>query len=90
MNRLNRTLFPLAVLLIVCFGVGFQLAVGCSNPPTPAQIDKVESDLCKARATYKLIAAAAGGRLDPLPGSPRAKLEAAEDAFCATRADGGP
>ncbi len=81
---------PGLLFVIACFVLGAAIPLACSNPPTPAQIDKVESDLCKARATYKLIAAAAGGKLDPLPGSPRAKLEAAEDAFCATRNDGGP
>lgn len=55
--------------------------VACSNTPPPKVTPE---DFCKARATYKALAAAAGGKLDPAPGSPRAKLEAEEDAFCAT------
>ncbi len=54
------------------------LLVGCSNLP-PAKT--IELDLCNARATYVI---ASGGQLDPAPGSPRAKLEAAEDKLCAT------
>ncbi len=56
------------------------LLVGCSNPPSAKTVEK---DLCAARAAYVI---ATGGKLDPAPGSPRAKLEAAEDAFCATLA----
>ena len=52
------------------------LLVSCSNPP-PAKT--VEKDLCLARADYK-----ASGIAPAAPGSIRAKLEAAEDAFCAT------
>lgn len=63
--------------LILCFVI-----IGCSTPaPSPKT---VETDLCAARAAYKAVAAAAGGKLDPAPGSARAKLEAAEDALCAT------
>ncbi len=59
------------------------LLTGCKSAKT------AEYDLCKARAEYKLANAAAGGVFDPKPGSPRAKLEAAEDAFCASPGDGG-
>ena len=54
--------------------------VGCSSPPSPKA---VELDLCAARRAYKLVAMAANGALDPVPGSPRDKLETAEDALCA-------
>lgn len=63
-------------------GAVFVMATGCAARPTPAQFARAESDLCKARAAYKLVAFAAGGALDPKPGSPRATLEAAEDALC--------
>lgn len=53
------------------------ILVGCSNTPPAQTVD----DFCKARAAYKLLS---GGKLDAPPGSPRAKLEAAEDEFCAT------
>ncbi len=56
------------------------LLFGCANPPSAKA---VETDLCNARALYKV---STDGSLDPEPGSPRAKLEAAEDAFCATLA----
>lgn len=55
------------------------LLFGCSNPPPPRTI---ELDLCAARAAYKVVAAAANGKLDPEPGSLRAKLEADEDVLC--------
>lgn len=51
------------------------MLVGCSSTPSART-----SAFCAARLAYKL---ATGGKLDARPGSPRAKLEAAEDAFCA-------
>ena len=74
-------LFTLAVFVAVAVAV-MAHQVGC-RPPTPAQIGKAEADLCKARAAWKVVAAAAGGALDPKPGTPRATLETAEDALCA-------
>jgi len=64
----------------------------CSSSSTPLQNPtsaKREAEFCAARAAYKAVAAAAGGALDPAPGSPRAKFEAAEDAFCKTVGDAG-
>lgn len=76
-----------AFMFVIACGVGgFLTAAGCTNTPKAADVTKVELDLCRARVTYKLLAAAAGGALDPAPGSPRAELEQAEDAFCAARA----
>jgi hypothetical protein len=72
----------LLAVVVLGAGVGVATHVGGCKPPTPAQTAKAEADLCKARAAYKLVAAAAGGALDPAPGSPRATLEAAEDALC--------
>lgn len=57
-------------LIIVLF------LVGCSATPSART-----AAFCSARLTYKLASA---GKLDAPPGSPRAKLEAAEDAFCAS------
>lgn len=57
------------------------LLVSCSNPPSAKTVEK---DLCNARAAYKLAAIEANGKWNPEPGSPRAQLEASEDAFCAT------
>lgn len=54
------------------------LVAACSTP----QAKTAEVNLCKARAEWKKIARAAGGALDPVPGSPRAELEAAEDVLC--------
>jgi len=73
-----------SVFTVLTVGVGVTTVVlqnGC-KPPTPAQTAKAEADLCKARAAWRVVAAAAGGALDPAPGSPRATLEAAEDALC--------
>jgi len=56
------------------------LLFGCSSQPSPKAI---ETDLCAGRAAYKIVALQANGALDPKPGSPRAKLEASEDALCA-------
>lgn len=65
------------------FTCGFLHLVGCSSSLTPAKVAAAEAEFCDARAVYKLAAAAAGGALDPAADSPRAKLEAAEDRFCA-------
>ncbi len=55
------------------------LLIGCSNPPTPKA---VELDLCQARSAVRLLEVETGNT--PAPGSTRAALEGAEDAFCAT------
>jgi len=52
------------------------LLVGCSQPDA-----KSAADFCALRAAYKSIS---DGKLEPVPGSPRAKLEEAEYRFCAT------
>lgn len=93
MRTALRLVLAVGVLLLI--GASGYVVVslqGCSSSATqPAKIAKAEAELCTARALYKLAAAAAGGSLDPAPGSPRAKLEAAEDRFCAARAgDAGP
>lgn len=75
-----------AVLTVLIAGMTAASSGSCA-PPTPAQIEKAESDLCRARAAEKLVFASAGGKLDPVPGSTRAKIEQAEDELCAARAD---
>ncbi len=67
----------------------FALNLLSSSTP-PAKTAAREAEFCAARAAYKLAAVAAGGALDPAPGSPRAKFEALEDAFCEPHTDGGP
>lgn len=57
------------------------LLMGCSNPPAKSVI---EQDLCKARASFKLLEVA-DPRLQPAPGSIREKLEEAEDTLCASK-----
>lgn len=82
----------------VCAFVAFMAGAGaCSSSSTPAQTAatyaKREAEFCALRVEYKAdaqLANAAGVKLDPAPGSPRAIFEAAEDQFCATLADGGP
>lgn len=64
----------LVSLLLACS------VLSCSNPPAPKT---VETDLCKARAAFKTAEFAEPG-LYPTPGSLRAQVEEAEDAFCAT------
>ncbi len=71
--------------------LGLSQCQACSSTAQQAKTAKAEAELCKARAEYKTLAALAGGRLDPAPGSARASLEAAEDVFCSTVGkDGGP
>jgi hypothetical protein len=80
----------IAVLFVAAFA-GLGISQACSSTNQQAKTVKAEADLCKARAQYKAFALLAGGRLDPAPGSARASLEAAEDAFCAgVGSDGGP
>ena len=84
---------PLGAVLgmLVCAFVSFE-AGACSSSSTPLKTPNEAqrtADFCEARAVYKLAAAAAGGALDPAPGSPRAQFEAAEDAFCAPPGDAG-
>jgi hypothetical protein len=69
--------------VIFCGAAGFWFAA--CTPGEKRVVSKVELDLCQARASWRVIAAAAGGALDPMPGSVRARLEADEDAFCAAR-----
>ena len=63
---------------------------GCAGSAQNPKLATAEADLCIARADWKVVAEVAGGMLDPKPGSPRAKLEAAEDALCAARAASSP
>ncbi len=69
--------------VLACGVAGF--CVAACTPTTQRVVSTVELDLCRARAEYRLLAAAAGGVLDPAPGSLRARLEEDEDAFCAAR-----
>jgi hypothetical protein len=81
-----------AAIMALASLAAFGLTGSCA-PPTPAQTEKAEADLCKARAAELVIFKAAGGKLDPPPGSVREAVEKAEDALCAARArefDGGP
>lgn len=66
------------LLVVVCVTL---TVIACVKQPERAVT--AEHDLCEARAGWKAVALAAGGLLDPKPGTPRAKLEAAEDALCA-------
>jgi len=81
------------VLVSVAAGfMSFQIACKGVSTPTNVQLEKGAVDFCKARAAYKILAAASAGALDPLPGTPRAVLEANEDIFCssvATTLDAG-
>lgn len=92
MIRRDRNLLALwsvTVLFLLAMFACVIVAACSSSSTSPAKTAAREAEFCAARATYKLAAAAAGGALDPAPGSPRAKLEAAEDAFCETHTDGG-
>lgn len=95
---MTRPLPPLAIAalravqVLACSVLGAGIVWSCtSSTQQSARTDQVEAKLCAARADYKLAAALAAGRLDPAPGSPRAKLEAIEDGICLAReGDGGP
>lgn len=67
----------LGIAMVGCIVV--VAALGC----TQTQLKTAEIDFCASRAAYKAFAATQGGKLDPAPGSPRAKLEADEDKLCA-------
>lgn len=85
MNRLGSIAF-----VSFCFAIGAVYSGACSSSATSqAKTAETERELCAARAAYKRAAAVAGGALDPVPGSVRARLEAAEDSFCSTHTDGG-
>lgn len=78
----NSALAACLIISLVGAFAAFQVACKDVKAPTNAQLEKGSADFCKARADYKLVAAAAGGALDPAPGSPRAVLETNEDIFC--------
>lgn len=61
-------------------------SAGSCAPPTPAQVEKAESDLCKARALERVAIALSDGKLEPEPGSVRADVARAVDELCAARA----
>lgn len=71
--------------VIACGVAGFAVAAVDACSRVPPAVSTVELDLCRARASWRVVAAAAGGALDPTPGSVRARLEQAEDAFCSAR-----
>ncbi len=71
-----------AVTVAAMTGMVLVVLACVGTPVQQAKYVKAETDLCKARAAYRLLAASANGMLDPMPGSPRAQLEAAEDALC--------
>ena len=82
-QRANILTHAVIFFSIVIGGITVLLTQAACKSPLPAQYAKLETELCKARASYKIVALAAGGTLDPAPGSERAKLESAEDLFCA-------
>jgi hypothetical protein len=82
--RKNSALAACLILSAIGGFEAFQIACKGVSAPTNAQLEKGALDFCKARADYKLLAAAAAGALDPAPGSPRAVLEANEDIFCSS------
>jgi len=75
----------LVALCVFLGGAAVLLGQSCTGAggAVDPRVVTAERDLCKARADYKLLAAAAGGAVDPKPGSPRAILESTEDALCA-------
>lgn len=88
-RRGERASFIGGTLIFGAAVVAFVVVWSCaSSPVQQTRTANVEGELCAARADYKLAAELAGGRLDPAPGSPRAKLEAFEDALCI--GDAGP
>jgi hypothetical protein len=83
MSVMQKSAVAAMVLVSAILGfTSFEIACAGVKAPSNAQIEKGAADFCKARADYKLLAAAAAGALDPAPGSPRAVLEASEDTFC--------
>ncbi len=85
MNRLVTSLSLL--MLVTLFGVANVAIMSCTGTPDEraTKVAKAESDLCKLRAVERNVEEAIPSTV-PLDGSPRAKIEAAEDAFCAARA----
>lgn len=75
-------------LYVLTFAGGMfigSLLPSCAKP-APATVAKREDQLCELRGAERVAFAAAGGALDPVQGSLRARIETAEDAFCAARA----
>ena len=79
-----------AVQVLLCAAAGAGVVCCVSTAQERAKVTAVEAKLCAARADYKVAAVLAGGRLEPTPGSARAAIEAAEDAFCLALQDAGP
>lgn len=86
-EMIGRTLVWCAIVAGL-IGTGLCMGVACSAPAPAPKLAKAEGELCAARAAWKVFAAA--NNLAPAPGSERAKLEAAEDALCAVRAESNP
>ena len=66
-----KPLIMIAILLTAC------------TPSEQAKVKTVEVDLCKARATFRALEEV-DSSLAPADGSPRAKIEKAEDTLCAS------
>lgn len=82
------------VLMFAIAALAGTVTAGSCTPPSPAQVAKAESDLCKLRALERATIALSDGKLEPEPGSVRANVARAVDELCAARAtdagtDGG-
>ncbi len=76
---LKSDLWPLAMILCAFFA--FLSIVACSNSNQKPAASAIEADLCKTRTAFR-VAEIADSTLAPSPGTLRAKIEDAEDAFC--------
>lgn len=81
----NLTLAAMALVLSSALAA---IALDACHAPPPPKAAAAEASLCKARSEW-LLAVAVDPSLAPAPGSLRARLEAAEDAFCKAQPDGG-
>jgi hypothetical protein len=86
MNTATLSKWGAVALAALATALIYAATAASCTPAQQAKFAKAEADVCKLRADYKLVAAAARGALDPVPGSPRAQLEAAEDRMCAALA----
>jgi hypothetical protein len=79
-GRLLAGAIVCAFAVLAAFGVQ-----GSCAPPTPAQVEKAEADLCKLRALERAMNAASDGALEPPSGSVRQDVAQAVDELCAAR-----
>lgn len=93
MIALSKVLEGAALAMLLALTCAMIVPIACTGTPDEraAKFAKAEADLCKIRAA-EALAEAVTPELMPLEGSTRARIEIAEDEFCAALAakEAGP